>query len=235
MKIGILSDAHGNEIGLNICLEYFNKINVKKIYFLGDAAGYFPAFDKVMKSLEIQNAKCLLGNHDAMLIGALEIDEGKEEIYKLHESRKKLKKQDFIEFSKRLPYLEETMAAIRILFVHGSPWNPLLGYVFPDTDLKLFSALPYDLIFMGHSHYSFSKKSGNVSIVNVGSCGLPRDQGNLLSCAVYNTDSMESEIIRLPCNSDKLLEKHKGQIHSYVVNKIRRNCAKNVVRKIIKG
>ena len=36
MKIGILSDAHGNEIGLNICLKYFSKMDVKKIslYFI---------------------------------------------------------------------------------------------------------------------------------------------------------------------------------------------------------
>jgi predicted phosphodiesterase len=189
----------------------------------------------VMKNLEMSDAKCLLGNHDSMLLGMLEVDERKEEIYRLQNARKKLNEQDFIELSKRLPFLNETIAGKRILFVHGSPWNPLMGYVFPDSDLKMFSVLPYDYIFMGHSHYPFSKKSGHVTIVNVGSCGLPRDHSSLLSCAVYNTVSMESEIIRLPFDIEELLDKYKNQIHSSVIDKFKQKSNKNIVGKIIKG
>ena len=235
MKIGILSDAHGNEIGLDICLKYFSRIDVKKIYFLGDVIGYFPSVDMVMKKLEMNDAKCLLGNHDSMLLGMVEIDRGKEQIYKIQNARKKLNDQDFTKLSKRLPFLDEIIGNKRILFVHGSPWNPLSGYVFPDSDMKLFSLLPYDYIFMGHSHYPFSKKSGHVSVVNVGSCGLPRDHGNLLSCVIFNTDSMESEIIRLPFDLEELLDKYKNQIHSSVIEKLKLKTNTNVVGSIITG
>jgi hypothetical protein len=71
--------------------------------------------------------------------------------------------------------------------------------------------------------------------VNVGSCGLPRDHSSLLSCAVYNTVSMESEIIRLPFDIEELLDKYKNQIHSSVIDKFKQKSNKNIVGKIIKG
>ncbi len=40
MKIGVLSDAHGNPDGLKMCIDFFIQKKVGKIYFLGDAIGY---------------------------------------------------------------------------------------------------------------------------------------------------------------------------------------------------
>ena len=88
---------------------------------------------------------------------------------------------------------------------------------------------------MGHSHYPFSKKSGPVTVVNVGSCGLPRDHSSLLSCVIFNTDSMELKIIRLPFDIEELLDKYKNQIHSSVIDKLKVKTNTNVIGSIITG
>ncbi len=41
---------------------------------------------------------------------------------------------------------------------------------------------------------------------NVGSCGLPRDQGNLLAFAVYDTRTHNCEVYRLRFDSQKAIE-----------------------------
>ena len=81
-----------------------------------------------------------------------------------------------------------------MLFVHGSPRDPLNGYVYPDTEMDSFEKLPYDAIFMGHTHRSFIKKAGEKIIANVGSCGLPRDVDNKLTVVLYDTTKNEAFI-----------------------------------------
>jgi predicted phosphodiesterase len=82
-----------------------------------------------------------------------------------------------------------------VLLVHGSPADPTSGYVYPDTDLSVFSP-EARLVFMGHSHYPFIRSHGGVRYVNVGSCGLPRDDGRFGSAALYDTVNGDARIIR---------------------------------------
>ena len=48
MKIGILSDAHGNPHGLNRCLTALKREGAERLYFLGDAVGYLPDWKDVL-------------------------------------------------------------------------------------------------------------------------------------------------------------------------------------------
>ena len=82
MKIGFISDAHGNPYSLKLCLERLNFMGVDEIVFLGDAAGYFPQTNEVIELLQAFSCTCLLGNHDAMLIGKIPVDAKKDGVYK---------------------------------------------------------------------------------------------------------------------------------------------------------
>ena len=44
------------------------------------------------------------------------------------------------------------------LFVHGSPTDPLTGYIYPDSDLSEFSEIDADVVFMGHTHHPFVRQ-----------------------------------------------------------------------------
>ncbi|WP_407649025.1 metallophosphoesterase family protein [Devosia algicola] len=68
MKIGLLSDAHGNPEGLERCLSALHRIAVDKIYFLGDAVGYFSGWRDVLRLLHDNEVDAVLGNHDDMIL-----------------------------------------------------------------------------------------------------------------------------------------------------------------------
>ena len=51
MVIGLLSDAHGNPLGLRSCLAALRAAGAGQVYFLGDAVGYLPGEAEVIDIL----------------------------------------------------------------------------------------------------------------------------------------------------------------------------------------
>jgi diadenosine tetraphosphatase ApaH/serine/threonine PP2A family protein phosphatase len=64
-----------------------------------------------------------------------------------------------------------------------------------------------EFIVVGHSHIPMNKKLGNLSIINPGSVGQPRDGDTRASCAVFDTENGETEFIRLDYNIDSVCSK----------------------------
>ncbi len=219
MKIGVLSDAHGNELGFYPCYNYLKK-HVDIIYYLGDVVGYFPLSNKIIETLKTDRVTCLKGNHDAMLLQELKYDSNREDIYQIAKSRRAITEEN-IQFLKGLkPEKMEYVDNRKLLFVHGSPSDPLNGYIYPDTKVS-FEKLRYNVVFMGHTHRSFIKRIDGSFLVNVGSCGLPRDSGNKLTVAVYDTLTNEVEIKDLELNVKSVINAY--ALHSTVKDVLTRN------------
>ena len=70
MKIGLLSDAHGNPAGLGLCLDVLRAHGVERLFFLGDAVGYLPRWLPVLAMLREQGVTCIRGNHDDHVLKA---------------------------------------------------------------------------------------------------------------------------------------------------------------------
>jgi putative phosphoesterase len=222
MKIGVFSDAHGNETGFKTCYEYLSR-GVDLVYYLGDAVGYFPLSNQIIDTLRLSNIQCLKGNHDAMILGELEYAKEREEIYQVKKSAEIISEQN-LKFLKELPAERKINIDTRdLLFVHGSPLDPLNGYVYPDSDISQFEDMPYDAIFMGHTHRPFIKRIGMKNIVNVGSCGLPRDVGNRLTIAVYDTITNETTIKEFPFDVNEVINNYGAYIHASVKDVLKRN------------
>lgn len=212
MRIGFLSDAHGNAPALNACLSRLEELGADRLYFLGDAVGYLPDEREVLNLLRRRGAFCQKGNHEAMLIGELPLSSSKDRIYKIEAARERLSTAD-LEFIASWPnhrLLE--MDDKRILLVHGSPFDYLQGYVYPDDDLKNFQGLSYDAVFMGHTHRPFIAERRRMLIVNVGSCGLPRDQGDLLAFAIYETELNRCQVFRLHFEPRQVAERFGAEV-----------------------
>ncbi|WP_118952447.1 metallophosphoesterase family protein [Taibaiella helva] len=223
MKIGIFSDAHGNEIGFEQCLHWLRSV-ADEIYFLGDAVGYFPFPNEIIDELRTgAKIHSLMGNHDAMLLGFLAYEESKEDIYRLKQSKEKLSAANEKFMERLTPFRELNIDGKRVLFVHGSPHNPLNGYFYPDTSVEQFEHVPYDVIFMGHTHRSFIKEINQKLIVNVGSCGFSRDIGNVITAALYDTVTDNIEMNHLCLDIDLVLKKYENDIHDSVKEVLRRN------------
>ncbi len=175
-----------------------------------------PGEERVWQLLESAGALCIRGNHEEMLLGNLPLSEKRDTVYRLAEAQARLsaRRRSWIE---QWPIQRELVVdGARVLLVHGSPVDPLEGYVYPDSDLTSFRSLPHDAVLMGHTHRPFIATSGAVGVVNVGSSGLPRDVGNLASCATYDTNSKQSEILRVSFDAATLRAALAGRIDASV-------------------
>lgn len=186
MTIGIIADAHGNIYGLKKCLYLLEKNNVEKIFFLGDAVNYFSKAREVLDFLKHKKVTCIRGNHELLLLRREETTLKKAELYNLAFTKTLLKKEDYKYLSSWNDLIEIKLDNLKVLMVHGSPFNCFDEYVYPDYDFNKFLDLEYDFIFMGHTHIPFVHQIDNKTIVNVGSVGFLRDDGRFISCAVFD-------------------------------------------------
>lgn len=194
MLIGLLSDAHGNVEAFNLAVALLRREGAKRLYFLGDAVGYFlgsSVIDVMMKT-EIEP---ILGNHEAMLL-ADDVPLESEGIYRLNDTKKALS-NIHLAYMRRWPVSREVKVANgTLLMLHGSPKNPTYGYVYPDTGLKTFAVAAGTTVFMGNTHRPFIRDCDGARFVNIGSCGLPRDHGNLGAVCLFDCNNGEATILR---------------------------------------
>ncbi len=219
IRLGIISDAHGNGPALEACLTFFRKQAVDRVLFLGDAVGYFPLSTDVCEQLMRAEALCLKGNHEAMLFGELPISPEAEAVVQLATTAQNLPKdwRQEVEANGSKHLLE--IGGRRFLLVHGSPDNPLTKRMHDPENCPVDSGL--DGIFMGHTHRPFLHHKDGCLLLNPGSCGLPRDHGELLSLAVLEVESMHAQIFRIPFVHDMTLVK---QTHVNVQQCLAQRC-----------
>lgn len=212
VKRALISDIHSNLEGLQAVLADAREQGVEEVICLGDVVGYGPNPSQCLDI--VMNCKvCLLGNHDQ---GALFDPEGfntgaERAIFWTRaqlenggaSSEDRLRRWDF------LGHLPRNYQEGDILYVHGSPRNPLNEYVFPEDiynrrKLEKIFALVRRCAFQGHTHvpgvfterFSFLspdeihceyRLTGEKVMINVGSVGQPRD-GDPRSCYVILED-----------------------------------------------
>jgi putative phosphoesterase len=221
MKIGVISDAHGNAMALKRCLEYLNE-KVDKIFFLGDACGYYPDVNGVVELLIQYEVQSIKGNHDVMILEDKKINPEKDKVYQLSKSKKILSEKSSIYLSSLSTNFSLEFNGLKILMVHASPTNNLHEYVYEYSDLKKWKNIDYDIVLMGHTHRSFIKRSNNKHYINVGSCGLPRDNGNLYSMAILDLEDKNYCIDKLNIPYKTVLNYYPN-VHESVKSCLKRN------------
>lgn len=221
MKLALLSDIHGNLPALETCLSSARALGCERIFCLGDTFGYFQSGAACLEMLRHAGAEMLLGNHEATLLGRIPSTPERELVYQLEPERLRLGLEAREQLESLLPYREMVLDERRLLLVHGAPWDPLRGYVYPDTNLAALGSLPYDFVFMGHTHRPFVRTENKTCFVNVGSCGLPRDIGNSACFAVFRTDTGQAELVR-PALDTELVRKTYPRAHPSVLEVLNR-------------
>lgn len=223
MRYAILSDAHGNKLYFDKCINEISKLEIDQIIFLGDCFGYLREGKYIYSYLRKRKAIILMGNHEAMLLGQISYAKEKNEVYGLQYDRKSISKDDYCSLYKLKPSQELKKDGVNILLVHGKPDSPLIGYLY-ENDVKYeWKELNYDYIFMGHTHYPYYKECGKTIYINVGSCGLPRDIGNSPSFAILDTITRKVETIRITINIDDIRRIDFSRVHPSVLKCMERN------------
>jgi diadenosine tetraphosphatase ApaH/serine/threonine PP2A family protein phosphatase len=208
----LISDIHSNLPALQNVLADIKRHDIDEIICLGDIVGYGPD-PRACIDLCMQCKVALLGNHDQ---GALFDPEGfnsgaERAIFwtraQLEAGQGSDDKRDRWDFLGELP---RSFRENGLLFVHGSPRNPLNEYVFPEDiynqrKMERIFGLVQRVCFQGHTHvpgvftenlnfygpeeinYKYLIKDGK-AIINVGSVGQPRDGDPRASYVILDGD-----------------------------------------------
>lgn len=205
----IISDIHANLEALHAVLEDMERFNIEDVYCLGDIVGYGPN-PRECVGLAMEWDVCLLGNFDqAVLFNPPTLGPTANAANSsLWMSQREIADDPYFEF---LAFLPKSYKEQDVLFVHGSPRNPLNEYVFPEDvenqkKMDAIFALIDRCCFVGHTHIpgiftddcKFKaadevgyRLDGRKTLCNVGSVGQPRD-GDWRACyAVF-----DGEVIR---------------------------------------
>lgn len=226
MKIGIFSDIHGNIYAFEEVIKKLAKEKTDLNIFCGDICGYY-YYNEVIEILKkINNLVCVSGNHDDIFVR--NVKKGvrpKEYIARYGNAydifRKNIKPNN-LDFLIKLPS-KHFIEKYKIAIFHGSPFNHLNSYVYPDDPLEDFKGLKYRYIFLGHTHYPMDRIVGKTRIINPGSCGQPRDF-NQSSFALLDIGRNRLSFKRVCYNSSALIKdilKHKEK-NSYLIDVLKR-------------
>jgi diadenosine tetraphosphatase ApaH/serine/threonine PP2A family protein phosphatase len=206
MKVLVLSDIHGNCTALDAVLKEAGKVD--SVWCLGDLLGYGPDPNEVIKRIRsLKNCSCLIGNHDAAVLGRMDLEAFNRDARLSVEWNQRVLKPDYIEFLKTLP---EKHVVDQVTLVHGSPRNPIWEYIL-DWQIAMynFEFFETDFCFVGHTHipviYEMTEDESNYhleilnptapvelkprAIINPGSVGQPRDRDSRAAFGIFNTET----------------------------------------------
>ncbi len=214
MIVLVLSDIHGNADALKAILEEVGRWD--SLWILGDLVDYGPEPHVVVDLVrELKPELILMGNHDNAVaynvdcMCAPELHDLSE--YTRREISYKLLSSEQIAWLRSLPKVAElTAGSARVYAVHGSPRNPLYGYLRPDLLVgELLLALTpspiavrpkpvtADVVLVGHTHLQIDMRVYGTRIVNPGSVGQPRDGDPRTAYALVDLESWKVELRRV--------------------------------------
>lgn len=222
MLIGVFSDAHGHTGGFDLAQNVLEKAGASVLYFLGDAIGYIPSTGVVQRLMSNHHVRAIVGNHEAMMLSGMPLEEKRAVVYQFERILAQLK-PDELAFLRSLPAKRHlTDRGLRMLFVHGSPDDPTNGYVYPDTDLKPLRDIDADVAFMGNTHHPFVRTENGRLFVNVGSCGLPRDNDPRGCACLFDSVRREATMLRYSISATSRALLADGGISDAVAQYLRR-------------
>jgi len=213
MKIAVISDIHGNHYALEEVLDDARKIGIQKIFVLGDIVGYYYHPEKILTMLSQWDCEFIKGNHEVILQDLFEnkIDPEKliEKYGRGHEYALKSIDRETLNWLFSLPIQKSiTIENVSFQLNHGSP-ESIDEYLYPDSSsekLEKSNSNMHDFVLVGHSHYSFSFRCSNSTLINCGSVGQSRQKGGHAYWVVINTDNKSYEVKVSSYNPGKLIE-----------------------------
>lgn len=221
MKYLILSDIHGNIDALNSALIEVNSIKFDKYVVLGDLVSYGASPNEVVKRIiGLNPVIAIRGNHDKVAVG---ISDGRDFNYAARDAALWTRRKLLPENREYVSNLTKGPVEVDGLFeiVHGSPWDEEF-YIFSHRHaLNAFQHSDKKLIFFGHTHipviwslgddilegeavtndqYEYSLEEGKRYLINPGSVGQPRDGNPKSSLAIFDSDEMKIQFLRIEYN-----------------------------------
>lgn len=181
MRVAIVSDVHGNLVGLDACLaDLAQQGGADIIVAAGDLCMDGPRPKRVLQRLNEIGAQCLRGNTDRFLCdpenahGEWSEGDRKQAVWQREQIGDK-----WLAWLAELPFsLRFGLPDNELLVVHANPVSDD-EHLWPDSDEqtleRLVGAESASTIAFGHLHLPYARTWRGKLLVNVASAGLPKD------------------------------------------------------------
>ena len=223
IKLGIISDTHGNLPALEIMLKQFKQMGCDEVLHLGDVMG-IGAFSKECLDLLIsQNVTMIKGNHELLyLVG---IDNLRfpmpEPMASHHKQVHQFLGDGYKQMIKDQPFfIHRNYFGKKVTFCHYGTYDATDGLHFfrpiikPSVDQldAVFRNLDADIVFFGHEHHPL-KVQGDKLYVDVGSLGCNRQDFANGVVVTFSEQGAQIEQLKIPYDKNPLFnEMEKRQI-----------------------
>lgn len=211
MVYAIISDIHANAIALSAVLEDARRCGAKKVLCLGDVTGYGPEPELAATMMRTRAALTLAGNHDDAVCGRIDSSDFIGIAADAVERHREALSEENLVWLKSLRHVYNGKS---FSCAHGDFTSPKTFEYVSDVDQAAanFAAMGARLMFVGHTHvpgifltgasgktYSlpptdFTLEDGKRYIVNPGSVGYPRTDGNRCESTYVLYDDTEQTV-----------------------------------------
>jgi putative phosphoesterase len=191
VRVAIVSDIHGNLVGLDACLsDLASQGGADAIVAAGDLCLDGPKPKKVLQRLEEVGAQCVRGNTDRYLSDNVSFPDEAFQDAQIAWTRKDLG-ESWLAFLRDLPFaLRIGEDDNQLLVVHAHPKTDD-EHLWPDADDGYLERAIGDeratAIAFGHLHLPYVRVWRGKLLVNVASAGLPKD-GDPRACYAIFTE-----------------------------------------------
>ncbi len=200
----VVSDIHANLTAFEAVLS--DAGNFDRVWCLGDVVGYGPDPNECISLLRQQpGVRCIMGNHDAALMGYIDLRTFNDQAAKAVIIQSELLTQESRDF---LELLDIMIEEGEITFAHGSPRDPIWEYVVSSRIANdNFAAFRTRVCLVGHSHIpsifvenphgrptiltpqnADRWRSDQRFILNPGSVGQPRDRNPKAAYVIWDDE-----------------------------------------------
>ena len=191
MRLGLISDIHGNDVALQRVLSALDGEGVDEIVCLGDVAGTGPQPRTgpqpggVLERMRALDVPVVMGNVDSYMLHVDSVEAPADELAaKFWDIDKwcaeQLTEADLEFMGGFQPTVRLDLGAgIRALCYHGSPrsFDDAIRPNTPDGELAGFLGGYEDAVFAGgHTHFAMVRRFGASYVINPGSVGMAYDR-----------------------------------------------------------
>lgn len=221
MKVLIISDIHANLTALQAVLAAAQ--NYEAVWCLGDLVGYGPDPNECIEVVrELPNLVCLIGNHDAAVMGIIEAAAFNPEARAVVNWTRRILNQNNMDFLGQQPARTVTED---ITLAHASPRYPIWEYLLDTyTADANFDHFDTEICLVGHTHVPviYHRTNGPASttafipepntchnlpqrvIANPGSVGQPRDRDPRAAYVLFDTVTFSWDYHRIEYDVDEV-------------------------------
>lgn len=207
MRIAFISDLHANFTALEAMASELADVDLTVC--LGDLLGYYCDVRETLDWVREHVDVCLRGNHDHYILHNVPSTAPPAVVFGVEFARRRLTPGDRAWLESLSPRWQGELDGINCLLVHGSPKDPLSGYLYPDSiEIDESLQLDFDLVAFGQTHRYVHRQSHRSQALNPGSIGQSRDPATRGQACAAVLDTQTGTIERLiqPFSVDRVLD-----------------------------